>query len=86
MKTAKKFLLEKLKWSNKDKGQFDFNGILELLENYNEYISSDFESSSNLMIKYMAENHHPHTMANIDSTKSELFEGVKSNINNYFKK
>lgn len=45
-----------------------------------------FEEVSNVMIKYIAENHHPHTMVNIDSTKAELFEGVKSNINNDFLK
>lgn len=37
-----------------------------------------FEDSSYVVMKYLAENHHPHTTAIITSTSSHVLEGVKS--------
>jgi hypothetical protein len=33
-----------------------------------------FEKAARPLIKYMAENHHPHTVAHVDSIRAELFE------------
>lgn len=38
----------------------------------------EFEKIVKPLIKYMAENHHPHTMLIIDSTHAEIVEGVIS--------
>lgn len=40
----------------------------------------DFESASRSLIKFLAENHHPHTKAIIESNKAELVEGIESII------
>lgn len=34
-----------------------------------------FEAAARPLIKYLAENHHPHTTVIIDSTRAELLEG-----------
>ncbi len=36
-----------------------------------------FEEATEVVMKYLAENHHPHTMIIINSTSAQLFEGVK---------
>ena len=41
----------------------------------------DFKTVTDIAIKYIAENHHPHTMIEIDSTKAILWEGKETNIN-----
>ncbi len=38
----------------------------------------NFESVAKMMIKYLAENHHPHTTVIITSTNAELLEGQQS--------
>lgn len=38
-----------------------------------------FEDISQVLIKWMAENQHPHTMCQIDSTEAVLWEGKQSN-------
>lgn len=43
-----------------------------------------FEEISEIMIKWMAQNQHPHTMAEIDSTRAILWEGKQSHINDGF--
>ncbi len=43
-----------------------------------------FVEISEIMIKWMAENEHPHTMAEIDSTKAILWEGKSCHINKKF--
>lgn len=48
---------------------------------YNEYLKSSpltFEEISRVMIKYLADNHHPHHTVIITSTNAELLEGQKS--------
>lgn len=40
-----------------------------------------FEQVSELCIKYMATNHHPHTKMIVESDRAELPEGIKSNMN-----
>lgn len=34
-----------------------------------------FEAAARPLIKYLAENHHPHTTVIVDSTHAELLEG-----------
>lgn len=43
-----------------------------------------FEQASAPMMKYMAENHHPHTIAHVESNKSVLWEGVKTHLTDEF--
>jgi len=43
-----------------------------------------FEEVSEIMIKWMAENQHPHTMAEIDSIKAVLWEGKQTHNNTSF--
>lgn len=38
----------------------------------------EFEAAARPLMKYLAENHHPHHTAIVDSTRAELFEGVKT--------
>ena len=40
--------------------------------------SADFRENANPLLKYLAENHHPHTTAIITSTSIELVEGIKT--------
>ena len=37
----------------------------------------EFEKAVEVVIKYMAENHHPHTTIIIDATSAQLLEGLK---------
>lgn len=41
-----------------------------------------FEESVEPLIKYLAENHHPHTMAVVESNRAQIWEGVKV-VENY---
>ena len=43
-----------------------------------------FENISEIIIKWMAENQHPHTMAEIDSTRAILWEGKQAHNNDGF--
>ncbi|HET8737582.1 MAG TPA: hypothetical protein VFM69_13385 [Pricia sp.] len=43
-----------------------------------------FENISEVMIKWMAEKQHPHTMAEIDSTRAILWEGKQAHNNNTY--
>jgi hypothetical protein len=43
-----------------------------------------FEQAAEPMMKYLAENHHPHTMAEIESNKAILWEGQQSYHNDDF--
>lgn len=57
----------------------------ELFEGYliaNE--PKTFEQASNIMMKYLSENHHPHTMAEIESNNANLWEGKKTHHNDDF--
>ncbi|QHC84940.1 hypothetical protein AS589_09245 [Empedobacter brevis] len=37
-----------------------------------------FEDSSHVVMKYLADNHHPHTTSIVTSTSSQVLEGFKS--------
>ncbi len=39
---------------------------------------NDFDKSAKVLIKYIAENHHPHTTVIVTSTNAQLLEGVTS--------
>lgn len=39
---------------------------------------SEFEKASAPLMKYLAENHHPHVTAIVTCTSSELLEGLES--------
>jgi thiamine pyrophosphokinase len=39
--------------------------------------TGDFDSVADLAIKYLAENHHPHTTMIVTATDAEVAEGVK---------
>jgi len=45
-----------------------------------------FEQSVEVVMKYISENHHPHTMIQIDSTSSTLWEGQKRHLTEEFLK
>lgn len=53
----------------------------DLEKSFQEWHSSrkeTFESAANPLIKYLAENHHPHTCAIVESDGAILWEGLKS--------
>ncbi|WP_234111393.1 hypothetical protein [Chryseobacterium sp. R2A-55] len=39
---------------------------------------NDFDDCAKVLIKYLAENHHPHMTVIVTSTNAHLFEGVTS--------
>lgn len=47
---------------------------------YYPYLRKDdsFEIAARPLIKYIAENHHPHTCAIVDGSTAQLWEGIKS--------
>ena len=46
---------------------------------------SEFEKAARVLMKYLAENCHPHVVAIVTSTDAQLYEGLEStgNINDY---
>ena len=57
----------------------------ELFEGYlkaNE--PKTFEEASEIVMKFISENHHPHTMAQIDANTAVLWEGQYSRHNDDF--
>lgn len=46
------------------------------MKNVNVLESEKFKSSVEAVMKYLAENHHPHTKVIIDSDSAELVEGL----------
>jgi len=47
-------------------------GSIESLE-----MSAEFEEIARMMMKYLAEKHHPHTKVIVESNRAEMVEGVK---------
>ena len=47
------------------------------MDKTNEQLQAEFEAVVKPVIKYMAENHHPHTTVIIDSISAELLEGQR---------
>lgn len=41
---------------------------------------NNFEEATEYLIKYLAENHNPHTSCIVTSNTAELFEGIKSHL------
>lgn len=77
MKEEQEFLKSQ-GWNEKDQGSFDFKGLCCLLRKFKESRVNTFDSLSDMGIKYMAEEHHPHMILIITSTNAQIFEGVKS--------
>lgn len=50
----------------------------------NEEQQKAFESAAKPLMKYLAENHHPHTTIILTSTECEIVEGIQSIITNEF--
>ena len=50
----------------------------------NKEVKSDFKEASLPLIKWMAQNQHPHTMAEIENNRAILWEGKESNVINEF--
>lgn len=46
----------------------------------------NFDKVAKVMMNYLRTNHHPHTKIIITSTECEMVEGLKSVVNNEFKK
>ena len=59
--------------------------MLKLLNTLHEgSIKVDFENVVKPVMKYLAENHHPHMKIIIDSNVAELVEGVKTVVTDEF--
>ena len=57
----------------------------ELFDGYLEWNKpKTFEQASEPMMKFLAENHHPHTMAQIESNRAILWEGLNTHHNDEF--
>ncbi len=55
--------------------------LIKKLFIYDVSRSQNFKESAKPLLKYLAENHHPHTTAIITSTSIELVEGIKALTN-----
>ncbi|MBG0514069.1 hypothetical protein [Elizabethkingia meningoseptica] len=55
-----------------------FNNHID--ENTKNIFKKSFEASVEIVMRYLSENHHPHTMIQIESNSAQLFEGVKSHL------
>lgn len=55
-----------------------FSGMKYMQKLISENTKQDFNLSARPLIKFLAENNHPHTMAIVTSTGAELFEGMKA--------
>jgi len=53
-------------------------------DNNYENWQPDFENVIKPVMKYLAENHHPHTKIQVDSNTAELLEGIKSVVTDEF--
>ena len=59
----------------------EFNCFLKAMEEFANVFEkeiSDFEQASRPLMKYLGENHHPHTSAYIRNDRAELLEGLES--------
>ena len=57
---------------------------VDVREAVDDIFKLEFKDISEIMIKWMAENEHPHTMVEIDSERAILWEGKQSHINKTF--
>ena len=62
----------------------DKTSYIEVANAVDDIFKLPFENISEVMIKWMAENKHPHTMAEIDSVRAILWEGKQVHKNNGF--
>ena len=53
-------------------------GLVNLFSLHIVSSSANFKENARPLLKYLAENHHPHTTAIITSTSIELVEGIKA--------
>ncbi|MCT4288728.1 hypothetical protein HZP25_18705 [Elizabethkingia anophelis] len=53
---------------------------------YEGIFKKSFEASVEIVMRYLSENHHPHTMIQIESNSAQLFEGVKSHLTDKYLK
>lgn len=57
-------------------GSYCWDYAKEMIEDIIEQLKpTNFSEASKPLMKYLAENHHPHTKAQVDSGTSELMEG-----------
>ena len=68
-----------LECSEAEKQEMAFKDFV--LQKFKDWTFSD---AASYMIKWLAENEHPHTMAEIDSIKAILWEGKQAVHNNSF--
>lgn len=57
---------------------------LDVANAVDDIFNLPFDNISEIMIKWMAENQHPHAMAEIDNTRSILWEGKQVHNNDGF--
>jgi len=63
---------------------YDFgkhNIFLDHFQVWFEEKMQDFAFASRFMIKFMAENYHPHCTCIIDGCRAEVFEGIHAHFN-----
>ncbi|WP_407505098.1 hypothetical protein [Elizabethkingia meningoseptica] len=61
-----------------------FNNNID--EKAKSIFKKSFEASVEIVMRYLSENHHPHTMIQIESNSAQLFEGVKSHLTDKYLK
>ena len=67
--------------------QWIIDTVIELYPNSlftKTYLGESFESSTEIVMKYLSENHHPHTMIEITSNSAILYEGQRTYFNDNF--
>ncbi len=52
------------------------SNVIQLLEDY--FKPKNFEEASRPLMKYLGQNHHPHTSAYITNNRAELLEGQQA--------
>lgn len=62
-------------------------GMEESFQPIDSVCFNDFSESAMVLMKYLAENHHPHTTAIVTSNYAELLEGITNTgeINEFLK-
>lgn len=85
MKHIEKFLQKKISSEKLAIQGFDFNKLVELIKQYEDDKSKDFESVVRPVIKYLCENYHPHVTIIVTPTNAELLEGQQAtgNVTDY---
>jgi len=58
------------------------SNVMQLIRTYHE--PKNFEEAVEPLMKFLSENHHPHTMVEVESNKAVLWEGLQTHLTDKF--